>query len=87
MGPKAVRKRIRSMAGKWQRDLAWLETHLVNTCDVGERSDPASETVRNLATAIAEARAFEGMTDFGVRSHMRGGEYDASTNAPDAGGA
>lgn len=44
---------LRSMKARWLRDLARLEKACGDAGDLGDESNSETETVRNLATAIA----------------------------------
>ena len=48
-----TRRQLRAMRGRWERDLEQLESAFP-IANMAEALTPEAETIRNLATAIAE---------------------------------
>lgn len=48
-----TRRQLRNMRARWERDLAVLDAAFAGI-DLAQASNPESETIRNLATAIGQ---------------------------------
>lgn len=77
MRPETLRKRIRSMIGRLQRDFDTLERIFKRTdWDAG---DDATEALRNLGTAIAWLKGIPSMSDAGLIEAMNvGGDGESA---------